>query len=61
MKTIDLAIVASGIVMLLCAYEFRSVGMAIIAACSFILASFSKESYSQVEKPLRGHIGDDND
>lgn len=61
MKTFDLAILLCGIVMLYCACEFHNAGMAAIAACCFVISAFSKESYSQVEKPLRGHVGDDND
>ena len=57
MKTIDLAILVSGIVMLYCAYEFHSAGMAAVAACAFVVCSFAKDEYSQIEKPLKGHVG----
>lgn len=61
MKTFDLVILVCGIVMLYCAHELHSAGMAAIAACAFVVAAFSKKSYSQIEKPLHGHVGDDDE
>ena len=60
MRNLDLYVLLAGGILIASSCHQHSWGLAVIGVCAFIVAAIGhKHSYSQVEKPLRGHKGDE--